>query len=234
MEHRRSPRIETDIPVNYDIIDETGCNISSGVGRAINMSRHGILLMTMKPLQNVHVIMLTMKIDGNDVKFKGRLVSSNIHHTPGYCFSGIEFIEKTEQQVTPEKVDGPGCSCKKEQRRHTRIENSMVLKYHIFNNKGKAIGYGKGRTINLSQSGILLETQAPLEGSYVMLITMNVGTEVKLRGRIVHSTLQKNTGNYYSGIEFIGNKDAQVEAIVGFIKAYYRSKSGTYWIDLKK
>lgn len=110
----------------------------------------------------------------------------------------------------------------------------MLLKYHIFDNKGKAIGYGKGRTVNLSQSGILLETQEPLEGTFVMLITMNIGMEVKLKGRLVHSTLQKNTGYYFSGIEFIGNKDKQVEAIVDLIKAYYRSKSGSFWVDVKK
>jgi hypothetical protein len=67
-----------------------------------------------------------------------------------------------------------------------------------------------------------------------MLVTLNIGVEVKLKGRLVHSTLQQDTGNYLSGIEFVGEKDRQVEAIIEFIKAYYRTKSGTFWIDVKK
>lgn len=234
MEPRRSSRKEMDLPVNFIAFDESDNETGSGVGRAINMSEHGILLMTPKPFQNVHVLLMTMNIDGKDVRLKGRLVSSNIHFIPGYCFSGIEFIGKIDEQVTIAKEAEPGDSSKEELRRHSRIENSMLLKYHLFDNRGKPIGYGKGRTVNLSQSGILLESNEPLEGIFVILITLNIGVEVKLKGRLVHSTLQQDSGNYLSGIEFVGEKEKQVESIVEFIKAYYRNKSGIYWIDVKK
>jgi len=234
MEHRRSPRIETDLPLDFITFDESGNENGSGVGRAINMSEHGILLMTPKPFQNVHALLMTMNLNGKDMRLKGRLVSSNIHYMPGYCFSGVEFLENIDQTVTLSREEETGTYRKEEQRRHTRIENSMVLKYHLFDNRGKAIGYGKGRTVNLSQSGILLESNEPLDGTFVMLVTLNIGVEVKLKGRLVHSTLQQDTGNYLSGIEFVGEKDRQVEAIIEFIKAYYRTKSGTFWIDVKK
>ncbi|MFH0998438.1 MAG: hypothetical protein V1844_23520 [Pseudomonadota bacterium] len=61
---------------------------------------------------------------------------------------------------------------------------------------------------------------------FVMLMTIEIdGKGVKVKGRLIYSNMQKNTGHYVSGIDFIGPKDQQVAAIVAFVKSYYRSKS---------
>jgi hypothetical protein len=225
-EKRRSPRTETSALVKYITFDNKGKDTDCGEGWAVNLSQNGILLETRKPLHGAFVILMTIYLDGKGMKVKGRLVSSNLQNTPGYYFSGIDFIEKNDQQATAVMEENQKHSGTREQRRHTRIETSTPVKYIIYDNKGKAMGYGKGRTVNLSQSGILLETQEPLKGAFVMLITMDLdGNEVKVKGRLVHSRIHNTTGHCFSGIDFIGNKDQQVAAIVAFIKSYYRSKS---------
>ncbi|MBI5593133.1 MAG: PilZ domain-containing protein [Deltaproteobacteria bacterium] len=113
-----------------------------------------------------------------------------------------------------------------ERRRSPRIEASILVKYIIYDNKGKALELGKGRTVNLSRHGILLETPKPLNGVFAMLMTIDLdGKDVKMKGRIVHSNMQEATGRYYSGIDFIGPEDQQVAAIVAFVKFYYLNKS---------
>jgi hypothetical protein len=225
-EQRRSPRIETSARVKYIIFDNKGKDTEYGEGWAINLSQNGILLETRKPLNGAFVILMTIDLGGKDLKVKGRLVSSNMQHTSGYYFSGIDFIENKDQPATAVMEEKQKPSGTREQRRYTRIETSTLVKYIIYDNKGKAMGYGKGRTVNLSQSGILLETQEPLNGAFVMLITMDLdGKDVKVKGRLVHSNLQKTTGHYFSGIDFIGNKDQQVSGIVAFVKSHFRSKS---------
>ena len=133
---------------------------------------------------------------------------------------------RRKQQVTTVMEENQKPSGTREQRRSPRIEASTLVKYAIFDNKGKVTDYGKGQTLNLSQNGMLLETLKPLSGVFVMLMTIDIdGKGVKVKGRLIYSNRQKNTGHYFSGIDFIGPKDQQVAAIVAFVKSYYRSKS---------
>jgi hypothetical protein len=113
----------------------------------------------------------------------------------------------------------------REQRRSPRTENINLVDYAVFDDKGKAMDQGKGRTLNLCQNGMLLETLKPLKGVFIILTIDLNGKGVKVKGRLIYSNLQKNTGHYFSGIDFIGPKDQQVAAIVAFIKSYSRNKS---------
>lgn len=113
----------------------------------------------------------------------------------------------------------------KDHRRNPRIETSNLVDYTLFDNDGKAVGKGKGRTINLSQNGILLKTPNPLKGVFVLLMTIDLnGNAVKVDGRLVYSTMDDSSGHFMSGIEFTGPKAKQVDAIVAFVKAYQRTK----------
>ena len=112
-----------------------------------------------------------------------------------------------------------------EKRRHPRIPTENLVGYVLFDDNRKKIDHGKGRTINLSQSGALLETTKPLQGSFILLITIDLdGTKVKVKGRVVSSRKADLPDCYYIGIEFIGPRNEQHEAIVAFVKAYQRRK----------
>ena len=114
---------------------------------------------------------------------------------------------------------------KQDHRRNPRIETSNLVDYTLFDNDGKTIGQGKGRTLNLSQNGILLKTPRPLDGVFVMLMAIDLnGNTVKVEGRLVYSTMDMPSGYFLSGIEFTGPKEKQVDAIVAFVKAYNHSK----------
>jgi hypothetical protein len=64
-----------------------------------------------------------------------------------------------------------------------------------------------------------------LKGSYIILVTINLdGRKVKVRGRVVTSRYVEASCCYLTGIEFIGPKDEQLEAIIVFVKAYQHRK----------
>ena len=225
-EQRRSSRIETNILVKYIVFDDKGKDTDYGEGRAINLSQNGMLLETRKPLKDVFVILMSFELKGKEVKVKGRLVPDNIQNIQGHNFSGIEFIRDKNQQEAAVIEKNQKSLDTREQRHSLRIETSVFVKYIIFDNKGKAMGFGKGRTVNLSQSGILLETLEPLKCTFVILITMDLkGKDVKVKGRLIRSIQQDATGHYFSGIQFIGNKDEQKSIIVAFVKSHFRNKS---------
>ena len=131
-----------------------------------------------------------------------------------------------KKQIHEKIIAHPKGFLKKEQRRNPRIETFTLVSYILFNKNGKAVDRGKGRTINLSQNGILLETLNPLNDAFVMLMAIDIaGKEVRTKGRVIYSELQVTTGFYVSGIDFIGHKEHQVGAIVAFIKVYLFNKS---------
>ena len=89
----------------------------------------------------------------------------------------------------------------------------------------KKVDQGSGRTINLSQTGTLLETKKKLNGSYILLITIDLeGKKIKVKGKVVVSRFDESSVCYLTGIKFIGPRDAQLEAVVSFVKSYHHRK----------
>lgn len=112
-----------------------------------------------------------------------------------------------------------------EKRKAPRIDTTNVVEYTIFDEERQTLDKGHGLTVNLSQSGLLLQTPKPLKGVFVMLMTIDLaGNSIEVEGRLVYSARDPNSGEYLSGIEFTGPKDQQVQAIVAFVKAYQRRK----------
>ena len=113
----------------------------------------------------------------------------------------------------------------KDQRRCPRIASENKVGYALYNELKVKIDQGTGRTINLSQTGVLLETRKILDGAYIMLMTIDLeGKKVKVKGRVIISRYDDSSGSYLTGIEFVGPKDEQREAIVVFVKAYQHRK----------
>ncbi len=113
----------------------------------------------------------------------------------------------------------------KDQRRCPRIESENRIGYVLYNEMRIKVDHGSGRTINLSQTGILLETKKILNGSYIILVTIDLeGKKVKVKGKVVTSRYIDSSGSYLTGIEFIGPKNEQREAVVAFVKAYQHRK----------
>lgn len=120
----------------------------------------------------------------------------------------------------------------KEQRQCPRISSENKVGYALYNEAKIKVDQGTGRTVNLSQTGLLLETKKVLNGAYILLITIDLnGKKVKVKGRVVTSRYEESSGCYLSGIEFIGSRDEQLEAIVVFVKAYQHRKHRTALSD---
>lgn len=112
-----------------------------------------------------------------------------------------------------------------EKRKHRRISTSNEVDYILLDERGKKVRRGKGRTLNLSQSGALLETKEPLNGSFIILVTFDIeGNHVQIKGNVAHTRKSDKPEFFLTGLRFVGSTRDQVKAIVAFVKAYYRSK----------
>ena len=89
-----------------------------------------------------------------------------------------------------------------DQRKHTRFE-SLNLSYLCLDDQDNIIRQGMGRTLNISESGILLEAYFPIDTSYKILLTIGLEEKlVDLKGRLAHSRPTEK-GKHEVGIEFV-------------------------------
>ena len=108
----------------------------------------------------------------------------------------------------------------KERRQSNRI-GSLNLSYVLVDGDiGEAQMQTMGRTLDVSENGIRLETHIAVDTGSSILVSIGLGNEVvDIKGRSVHS--EKNeSGKYELGIKFLDiNADAGI-ILKRFIKAF--------------
>ena len=87
-------------------------------------------------------------------------------------------------------------------RKHERIQ-SLNLSYICLDEDQNIVKQGMGRTLNISESGILLETHFPVEPKHVVQLTISLEENLlDLKGKPVH-VRSIDEGKYEIGIQFV-------------------------------
>ena len=105
-ERRKHPRFKTNDPVSYVCIDDNGNRIKEGKGKAINVSKGGILVETHEAFEWQDILLLTIDINDQSVSIKGKVVYCNTGDS-GMFQTGIEFLETGEIILTEEMIIKP-------------------------------------------------------------------------------------------------------------------------------
>jgi c-di-GMP-binding flagellar brake protein YcgR len=122
-------------------------------------------------------------------------------------------------------IDSTKTDATAEKRRTPRIDAMNMVEYALYDEKKNKIGHGKACTVNLSQTGTLVQTKDRIDGAFIILMTIDLnGNKIKVSGKVVTSRICRKTGGYLTGVEFIGPKDKQLKAVIAFVKAYQRKK----------
>jgi hypothetical protein len=106
-----------------------------------------------------------------------------------------------------------------EKRKHARI-SSLNLSYVCLDENNQIIKQGMGRTLNVSESGLLLETHFPIDKTHTVTLTLGLGEDlVDIKGRPIHT--RKNEGDKYEvGIQFIESGQKANRSLKKFIDAF--------------
>lgn len=105
-----------------------------------------------------------------------------------------------------------------EKRKHHRF-SSLNLSYVCLDENEKVVKQGMGRTLNLSESGILLETYFPISATHSVILSIGLGDDlVDLRGRPVH-VRASGQGSYEVGIEFVDPEETTLRRIRRFVQS---------------
>ncbi len=114
-------------------------------------------------------------------------------------------------------------------RKHERIE-SLNLSYLCLDEDNNIVKQGMGRTLNISESGILLETHFPIEPNHTIQLTISLEEDLlDITGKLVHVRSIEG-GKYQIGVQFIDLDENATNMLQKFISAGCVSKesSATY------
>ena len=102
------------------------------------------------------------------------------------------------------------------QRKHQRIE-SLNLSYVCLDENNQMVKQGMGRTLNISESGILLETHFPIESEYLVILTIALEEELlEIKGKPIHDR-SNEAGKFEVGIEFLEPNQESIRILENFI-----------------
>jgi len=110
-------------------------------------------------------------------------------------------------------------------RKHLRIGSLNLLYFGVYE-KDVLIKQGIGRTLDVSESGIRLETHFPVDPKNIVQLSIGLKDDlVDIEGRAVH-TVPGSSGKYEIGINFSRIKKASLEIVKKYIAAFMEGKNG--------
>ena len=105
----------------------------------------------------------------------------------------------------------------KERRNSPRVSCISLLHYNFLDQREFDKRQGIARTINVSESGILIESGYPFPIHSILEISLAVEEElIILKGEVVRGMISEND-NYYLGLRFIELSQRNRQIILDFI-----------------
>lgn len=107
-----------------------------------------------------------------------------------------------------------------EKRHHTRISALNLISYSCIDETDTVVAQGMGRTLNVSEDGILLETHVAVDPKYSISLAIGLEDEVvNITGRIIHSVSGKDE-KFEAGIEFVETDETTMNILNKYIQAF--------------
>ena len=100
-----------------------------------------------------------------------------------------------------------------EKRKHQRIRTLNLLSYVCLDENSNHLEQGMGRTLDISQGGILMETHVQIESKYILLMSVGFEDElIDIKGEVVYCR-EGTSGMFESGVRFL-ETDEQMNQII--------------------
>ena len=108
-----------------------------------------------------------------------------------------------------------------ERRKHKRIETKNLISQGSISKKGEIVSHSIAKALNVSQSGLMLQTVDPIPTESISLKTIYLDNNlIKSRGKVIYCR-KTQSGMYQSGIKFTGSEDETSMFAVKLIKLYH-------------
>ena len=112
-------------------------------------------------------------------------------------------------------------------RKHVRVETNNLIAHETIGRDGKVVSRSLGKALNVSRSGILLETSYPIVAEGISLMAVDLDDNlIEMKGRSIYCR-ETYTGMYQTGISFIGTEEDLVNMYINNAEDWDYSKHAT-------
>ncbi len=109
-------------------------------------------------------------------------------------------------------------------RKHIRVKTNNLISHEAIGKNGRVISRSMGKALNVSRSGILLETSYPIVAEGISLMAVDLEENlIEMKGRPIYCR-ETYTGMYQTGISFIGTEAETAKFAVKLIKLFHHRK----------
>ena len=107
-----------------------------------------------------------------------------------------------------------------EKRQRHRINSLNLISYSCIDATENVVAQGMGRTLNVSEDGILLETHVSIDPEYTIELAIGLEDElINIKGSIIFTRPGKDE-KYQTGIEFVDTDNATTEILIKYIRVF--------------
>jgi hypothetical protein len=109
-------------------------------------------------------------------------------------------------------------------RQHVRVKTNNLISHESIGKDGRVVSRSMGKALNVSRSGILLETSYRIVAEGISLMAVDLEENlIEMRGRPIYCR-ETYTGMYQTGISFIGTEEETAKFAVKLIKLFHHRK----------
>ncbi len=110
-------------------------------------------------------------------------------------------------------------------RNHPRIDSLNLISYVCIDEDNNSVTQGIGRTLNVSEGGILLETHVQMDSHHTLSLKIGFEDElVDINGKVTFSRSGVE-GDFETGIQFFEIDENILKKLKQYIKAFMNSNS---------
>ena len=109
-------------------------------------------------------------------------------------------------------------------RSYQRVNINKGLSYNGLDPNLNVIDRYMGVGLNISQSGIQLETDREINAEHILLMFFDYQSNyIATKGQVVYSNMEKS-GKFRTGIKFVGNMEENLQFVKNLLKSYHYQK----------
>jgi len=97
-DHRAHPRVETCNLISFQCIDAAGKTVRQGMGKALDVSKNGLMLESSLPVESEYVSLMSTDPDNRLIEIVGKVTYSRRARTGGYK-TGIQFAGGSDENI---------------------------------------------------------------------------------------------------------------------------------------
>jgi hypothetical protein len=124
------------------------------------------------------------------------------------------------------KTDHDYSTATSEQRAYPRVATCNLISYAALNRGSNQSDHRMGRALDVSQTGIYLETARRVKSEFVSLMTSGMEENlIEIKGWVAYSR-ENGEGMFRTGIRFEGTPEENIRFAKKLVRVYHNRKTG--------